>query len=250
MQKTAKLWCGTPPASTPSVMLANRAPVMYRNRSSIESPTDRVPTRSSRGLPTQYASTTRRSNGSGRPVAPAINSRYGQAPANWRASARSPTSSCPATPYSKNAPESAGPQNPCELGGNAYRANRTGPGTAQVLVSGTTHVGFVAGAAHQLQTAHRLLRTRGIGELDGEAHVDEDPLTGCRCLVEQADVHATGGALHLDERELVAEALDHLDHPSRDPETHLRSPPSAAARRPPGIARRAPPRRRPRRPVA
>ena len=53
MQKTAKLWCGTPPASTPSVRLPNRAPVRYRNRSSIESPTARVPTRSSRGLPTQ-----------------------------------------------------------------------------------------------------------------------------------------------------------------------------------------------------
>ena len=72
MQKTAKLWCGTPPASTPSVRLPNRAPVMYRNRSSIESPTERVPTWSRRGLPTQYASTTRRSSGSSRPVAAAI----------------------------------------------------------------------------------------------------------------------------------------------------------------------------------
>ena len=38
-------------------------------------PTARVPTRSSRGLPTQYASTTRRSSGSSIPVAPAISSR-------------------------------------------------------------------------------------------------------------------------------------------------------------------------------
>ena len=53
------------------------------------------------------------------PVEAAINSRYGQAPANCWASARSPPSSRPATPYSKKLPESAGPQNPCELGGKA-----------------------------------------------------------------------------------------------------------------------------------
>jgi hypothetical protein len=53
MQKTAKLWCGTPPASAPSAMLLNLAPVMERNRSSIEFPTEPVPTWSSRGVPIQ-----------------------------------------------------------------------------------------------------------------------------------------------------------------------------------------------------
>ena len=75
MQNTAKLWCGTPPARTLVVSVANLPPVMRRNRSSIESPTARVLTRSSRGLPTQYASTTRESSGSARPVADAISSR-------------------------------------------------------------------------------------------------------------------------------------------------------------------------------
>src|SRR3954447_18060184 len=140
---------------------------------------------------------------------------------------RSPRSSAPATPYSKKEPESAGPQNPWELGGKAYRAKRTGPGTAGRDGSGTG-TGLLPGrvvpcAAHQLQPGHRLFGTGGVGRLDGEAHVDEHPLARCRDLVEQPDVDAAGSALHLDEGELVAEALHHPDDPAGDPEAHLQT---------------------------
>ncbi len=76
-------------------------------------------------------------------------------------------------------------------------------------------------AAHQLQALQGGLGTGAVGFLDDETHVNDHPVAGSERLVRQhADVDLAVFARDVDERELVAVALQHPDDLSRDSQAH------------------------------
>ncbi len=87
----------------------------------------------------------------------------------------------------------------------------------------------LARLSHQLQPGHRRRRPGLVDPLDGEAHVDQNPVTdrqrGLVAVVEHADVDLSLGAHHVDEDELIAVALDPCDHLAGNSETHVNHPP-------------------------
>ena len=133
MQKTAKLWCGTPPASTLSVSVENWAPVMKRNRSSIESPTarvlDPVEARAADPVGLDDAAVERvvEAGGTGDQL------QVGPGAGELLRHRPQPAVVGTGDAVLEEAPAwSPGPQKPCEFGGKAYRAKSTGPGTGRL----------------------------------------------------------------------------------------------------------------------
>ena len=240
MQKTAKLWCGTPPASTPSVRLPNRAPVMYRNRSSIESPdrpgADLVQARAADPVGLHDPAVQRVV----RPVAPGDQLEVGPCPGELlghrpqpavvHARRRRTRRSRRSRPARRSRASWAGRRSGRTAPAPGRRGRRRpGPRPAGVVPRrGPSAPGPPSPAR---RPAASVSSTR-------EAHVDEHPLAGRaaarragRCSPCRATPSTSTSA------SWSPKPGHHLDDPSRDPEAHLRPPPPAAVRRSPGRAR-------------